>query len=135
LYVDVRVQEDERFLREGDDLITVLDLTMTEASLGVVAMIPTVDGEDHELEIPAGTQPGTRMTLSRLGAGRLHSQQRSRSGELDRGDLIVFCNVRVPTNLSSEQRDVLERFHSVETDQNYDEREGILTKLRRMVRP
>ncbi len=71
LYVDVRVREDERFIREHDDLITVVDLTISQAALGATVSVPTADGEPHSLEVPAGTQPGTRMVLHGLGAGRL----------------------------------------------------------------
>lgn len=129
LYVDVAVESDDRFIREGDDLITVLDLTVAEAALGTIAHVPTVDGDDHELEVASGTQPGARMVLRGLGAGRL------RSGGDQRGDLVVFCNVRVPRDLTPEQRDALERFHALEQDRNYKDRDGIFDKLKRMVRP
>ncbi|MCW2923660.1 MAG: molecular chaperone DnaJ [Thermoleophilia bacterium] len=135
LYVDVRVRDDERFVREGDDLITVLDLTIAEAALGVLASVPTVDGEPRELEVPAGTQPGTRMTLRGLGAGRLRGGQARPDGQVDRGDLVVYCNVRVPRDLSPEQRDALARFQSLEDDRIYRDREGIFDRLRRMVKP
>ncbi|MCW2972514.1 MAG: chaperone protein DnaJ [Thermoleophilia bacterium] len=130
LYVDVAVERDERFIRENDDLVTVLDLTIAEAALGTVAQIPTVDGEDHRLEVAAGTQPGARMVIRGLGAGRL------RGGEPDdRGDLVVFVNVRVPRDLTSEQRAALTEFHELEQDRNYRDRDGIFDKLKRMVRP
>ncbi|MCW2949192.1 MAG: chaperone protein DnaJ [Thermoleophilia bacterium] len=130
LYVDVAVERDDRFIRENDDLVTVLDLTIAEAALGTVAQIPTVDGEDHQLEIAAGTQPGARMVIRGLGAGRL------RGGAADdRGDLVVFCNVRVPRDLTPEQRDALNRFQEIEHDRNYRDRDGIFDKLKRMVRP
>lgn len=134
LYVDVRVRDDERFIREGDDLITVLDLTLTDAALGVVAQVPTVDGDPRDIEVPAGTQPGTRMVLSGLGAGRLRGGS-SHDGSLDRGNLVVFCNVRVPKDLSPEQRDALARFQALEDDRIYRDKEGLFDRLRRMVRP
>lgn len=127
LYVDVRVAEDERFIREGDDLVTVLDLTIVEAALGTTTTVPTVDGDPHTIEVPAGTQPGTRMVVRGLGTGSL------RGGE--RGDLVVFCNVRVPRDLGDEQRQALERFGAMEQERNYRDRDGIFEKLRRMVKP
>ena len=130
LYVDVHVAEDERFIREGDDLVTVLDLTMTEAALGTTTTVPTVDGDDYELEIAAGTQPGTRLTVRGRGVGRLRGGSNS-----DRGDLVVFCNVRVPRELSAEQRSALERLAAVDDVRSYEDRDGIFDKLRRMVRP
>lgn len=134
LYVDVRVRDDERFIREGDDLITVLDLTLADAALGVVAQVPTVDGDPRDIEIPAGTQPGTRMVLNGLGSGRLRGGASS-DGSLDRGNLVVFCNVRVPKDLSPEQHDALARFQALEDDRIYKDKEGLFDRLRRMVRP
>ncbi|MGZ4238445.1 MAG: DnaJ C-terminal domain-containing protein, partial [Solirubrobacteraceae bacterium] len=55
LYVLVRVREDSRFLRDGDDLVTAVDVAAPLAALGTTVKVPTVDGET-ELEIPAGTQ-------------------------------------------------------------------------------
>lgn len=134
LYIDVRVREDERFIREGDDLVTVLDLTITEAALGTIAQIPTVDGDPRPLEVPAGTQPGTRMVLPGLGSGRLRGAVAT-DGPIDRGDLVVFCNVRVPRDLAPEQRDALARFQALEDDRIYRDREGLFDRLRRMVKP
>ncbi len=135
LYVDVHVAADDRFIREGDDLITVLDLTIADAALGTVADVPTVDGDPREIEIPAGTQPGTRMVIRGLGSGRLRGGGTNRDGSLDRGDLVIYCNVRVPRDLAPEQRDALARFQSLEDDRIYRDKEGIFDRLRRMVRP
>ncbi|MCW2956824.1 MAG: chaperone protein DnaJ [Thermoleophilia bacterium] len=133
LYVDVRVEEDARFLREGDDLVTVLDLTIAQAALGATATVPTVDGDPYDVEVTAGTQPGTRIVIRGMGSGRLRGA--ARDGSLDRGDLIVFCNVQVPRELSPEQHDALARFGALEEDRNYREKDGIFDKLRRMVKP
>lgn len=135
LYVDVRVLEDERFIREDDDLVTVLDLTIAEAALGTVATVPTIDGDPHDVDVPAGTQPGTRMVLRGLGSGRLRGGGVRADGSISRGDLIVFCNVRVPRELGPEQRDALARFQALEDDRNYRHRESIFDRLRRMVKP
>ena len=62
LYVLVRVLPDERFLRDGSDLISVLDVPAPAAALGTVMSVPTLDGEE-EIEVPAGTQPGTGVEL------------------------------------------------------------------------
>lgn len=133
LYVDVHVEDDERFIREADDLVTVLDLTLTQATLGARVEVPTVDGEPRVLEIPAGTQPGTRLTIRGLGVGRMRG--RNADGSLDRGDLVVYCNVCVPTDLSPEQRDALARFQALEDDRIYATKDGIFDRLRRMVKP
>jgi len=133
LYVDVHVEDDERFIREADDLVTVLDLTISQAALGTRAEVPTVDGEPRVLEVPPGTQPGTRMTIPGLGVGRMRA--RSADGVLDRGNLVVFCNVQVPHDLSPEQHDALARFQALEDDRIYATKESIFDRLKRMVKP
>ncbi|MCW2927057.1 MAG: chaperone protein DnaJ [Thermoleophilia bacterium] len=135
LYVDVQVAADERFVREGDDLITVLDLTIADATLGTRIEVPTVDGDPREIEIAAGTQPGTRMVIRGLGSGRLRGGGVGADGSIDRGDLIIYCNVRVPRELGPEQRDALERFRALEDERIYRDKEGIFDRLRRMVKP
>src|SRR3954470_6002313 len=57
LYVVVRVREDERFLRDGEDLVTVVDLPAPLPALGTTVDVPTLDGP-VPLQVPAGTQPG-----------------------------------------------------------------------------
>ena len=71
LYVVVRVKEDERFLRDREDLITVVDVAAPFAALGTTIQVPTLDGE-VPLEVPAGTQPGETIVMNgpRHAAGR-----------------------------------------------------------------
>ena len=69
LYVLVRVREDERFVRDGDDLVTVLDVPAPLAALGTTLEVPTLDGA-AEVEVPAGTQPGEVLTLRGKGMPR-----------------------------------------------------------------
>ena len=69
LYVLIRVREDPRFVRDGDDLVTAVDVAAPLAALGTTVEVPTVSGERVELEIPAGTQP--HETLER--PGRRHA--------------------------------------------------------------
>jgi molecular chaperone DnaJ len=124
LIVVVRVQQDERFLRDGDDLVTVIDLPAPLAALGTTIDVPTLDG-DVPVEIPAGTQPGETLTLGGRGMPPL--------GRGRTGDLRVVVNVTVPRRLSREQRDMLERFAATLTEENAREDEGMLAKLRRVM--
>src|SRR3954451_11024214 len=95
LYVLVSVAEDERFVREGSDLVTVVNLSTSQAALGTSLMVPTLEGEE-EIEVPAGTQPGTVLTLRSRGMPTL--------GRARRGDQRVILNVVVPPNLTEEQK-------------------------------
>jgi molecular chaperone DnaJ len=127
LYVLVGVREDERFLRDGNDLVTVVDVAAPAAALGTTVRAPTLDG-DEEIAVPAGTQPGTVVTLKGRGVPSL--------GRGRRGDQQVVLNVIVPRNLSDEQRDLLERLRDSITDENLHEpaNESIVSKLRRVLR-
>jgi molecular chaperone DnaJ len=124
LIVVVRVAADERFLRDGDDLVTVLDVPAPLAALGTTVEVPTLDG-DVPLEIPAGTQPGETISMAGRGMPPL--------GRGRTGDLRVVVNVTIPRRLSREQRDMLERFADTLTDENHREDEGMLAKLRRVM--
>jgi molecular chaperone DnaJ len=125
LYVLVRVTEDERFVRDENDLVHVLDLPAPSAALGTHVTVPTLDG-DEEIEIPAGTQPGAVLTLRGRG---MPSLRRGR-----RGDQRVVVNVVIPRNLNAEQRELLERFqdtlgeHNLAADGHH---ESLFSRVRR----
>jgi molecular chaperone DnaJ len=122
LYVVVRVREDERFVRDQEDLHTVIDVPAPLAALGTTVQVPSLDGE-IPLEIPAGTQPGEIVTLRARGLPPL---QRGRTG-----DLHVHVNVVIPRKLNREQRDLLERLADSLDDRNLRSDEGMLAKLKR----
>ncbi len=123
LYVVVRVREDDRFVREGDDLLTALDVAAPLAALGSTLDVPTLDGS-ASIDLPAGTQPGEVLTLR--GAG-MPSLRRGRHG-----DLRVVVNVVVPRRLSDEQRELLERLNDSLSEENLrSPQESVFAKLRR----
>ncbi len=122
LYVLVTVQEDPRFVREGDDLITALDVAAPRAALGGTLEIPTLEGETS-IDIPAGTQPGEVLTVRGLG---MPSLRRGRPG-----DLRVVVNVVVPRRLSAEQRELAERLDESLSEENLRSHESMFAKLRR----
>ena len=125
LYVLVRVREDERFVREGDDLIAALDVAAPLAALGATLQTPTLDGT-ASVEVPPGTQPGEVLTLRGEGMPALHRGRR--------GDLRVVVNVVVPRRLSEEQRELLERLNVTLTEENLRSEESMFAKLRRTLR-
>ena len=121
VYVQVRVRPDPRFVREGDDIFSTVDLTMTQAALGTTVSIPTLDGE-HELEFAAGTQPGQIVLLRGAGMPVLQG--------FGRGDHRVLVNVLVPRHLSEEQRRLLEQFDTHADERTYKADEGFFEKLK-----
>lgn len=122
LYVLVSVTEDERFVRDGSDLVTAVNLSVTQAALGTTLTVPTLDG-DEELEVPPGTQPGTVVTLRSRGMPAL--------GRVRRGDQRVVLNVVVPRNVRPEQERLLHELEKTLTDDNLHEHESVLKRLRR----
>jgi molecular chaperone DnaJ len=122
LYVVVRVREDERFVRDQEDLHTVIDVPAPLAALGTTVQVPSLDG-DLPVEIPAGTQPGETITLRSRGLPPL--------GRGRTGDLHVHVNVVIPRRLSREQRDLLEQLAESLDDRNLRSDEGMLSKLKR----
>jgi molecular chaperone DnaJ len=122
LYVVVRLREDERFLRDGDDLVTVVDVPAPQAALGGTIQVPTLDGE-IPVELPAGTQPGETITLNGRGMPPL--------GRGRTGDLRVVVSVAIPRRLTKRQRELLQELNESLTDDNLREEEGMLAKLKR----
>jgi molecular chaperone DnaJ len=124
LYVEVRVAEDERFQRDGTDLISLVSIPATAAMLGTTVDIPTLEGE-REIELAAGTQPGFEEVLRGAGLPRLGGRRR--------GNQRVIVNVVVPANLSDEQREVAERLDESLEDENLSPQhgEGIFGRVRK----
>ncbi|MGH3080132.1 MAG: molecular chaperone DnaJ [Gaiellaceae bacterium] len=121
VYVRVRVRPDDRFVREGDDIFSTVDLTITQAALGARVKIPTLDGET-ELEFDPGTQPGEVVVLRGRGMPVLQG--------FGRGDQRVLVNVAVPRQLTDEQRELLEQFDRSAGEETYRRDEGFFEKLR-----
>jgi molecular chaperone DnaJ len=127
LYVLVRVSEDERFVRDGNDLVSRISISAPEAALGTTVSVDTLDGSE-DIEIEAGTQPGTVVTLRGRGMPSLRHGQR--------GDQRVLVNVLIPQRLSAQQREMLERFRATLTDENLRgaEDDGFFARVRRSFR-
>jgi molecular chaperone DnaJ len=122
LYVLIRVREDPRFLRDGDDLVTAVDVAAPLAALGTTVEVPTVDGS-VELEIAAGTQPHETLIVRGRGMPALRGRRT--------GDMRVVVNVVIPRHLSREQRELLERLSGTMTPHNLRTEEGVFGKLKR----
>jgi molecular chaperone DnaJ len=125
LYVLVRVRADERFVREGDDLITALDVAAPLASLGATLQAPTLDGF-AAVEVPAGTQPGSVLTVREQGMPSLRGGRR--------GNLCVVVNIVIPRHLDENQRELLGQLNDTLTDRNLSSEESVFAKLRRVLR-
>jgi molecular chaperone DnaJ len=127
LYVLVRVAEDERFLRDGSNLVTVVDVPAPAAALGTKVTVPTLDG-DEEIKVAPGTQPGAVVTLRGRGMPAI--------GRGRRGDQQVVLNVVIPRNLTARQSELLEELRASLTPENLEEQadESLLSKVKRALR-
>jgi molecular chaperone DnaJ len=101
LYVEVDVDEDPRFERDGADVVTRVHVSLTEAALGAELKVPSLEDDEtmHPLAVPAGTQSGAVFTLKGQGVPRLDGR--------GRGSLMVLVQVDVPTTLSERARELL----------------------------
>ena len=106
LVVMIEVKDDDRFERQGDDLITDLTLTLSQAVLGGRFAVPTATAEE-EVQVPAGVQPETVLRLRGRGLPRL--------GHGGRGDVLVRVHVYVPESVSAEQEELFRRLAQVES--------------------
>ena len=112
--------------REGDDLLTTVNVPMVAAALGTVIPLETFDGQ-QQVNIPAGSQSGDTVTLPGLGAARLHEDRR--------GDLRVRIQVTTPTNLNEEQRTMLRQFaelrgENLQEGSHVKQKHGLFSKLK-----
>jgi molecular chaperone DnaJ len=126
LYVLVHVAEHEVFLRDGDDLVTVIDIPAPLAALGTTLSLEGLAGEEIELDIPAGSQPGETLTVR--GAGMPGLQRRGRPG-----DLRAVLNVQIPRKLDRDQRDLLEQLAESIRPEQLNAEETLVGKLRRLL--
>ncbi|MFA6220318.1 MAG: molecular chaperone DnaJ [Erythrobacter sp.] len=122
LYIFVHVKPHAIFQREGTTLATRVPISFTKAALGGSIDIPSLDGEEVTIEIPAGIQSGKQ--LRQRGAGMPVLQGRGR------GDLVVEIAVETPTRLTREQRALLEQFRDTETGEECPESRGFFDKLK-----
>jgi molecular chaperone DnaJ len=120
-YVLVHVKPDPRFVREGNDIFSTVDLTMTDAALGARVTVPTLEG-DAELEFEPGTQPGEVHVLRGRGMPVLQGY--------GRGDHRVLVNVAVPRRLTPEARKLLEDVADAMGEDAYRPDEGFFNRLK-----
>ena len=131
LYVYIDVQEHQFFDREGSDLIYDLPINIAEAALGANKTIPTLDGEDEDLKLPKGTQPGSEFRIKGKGVPHLNGNRR--------GDLRIMVNVRVPGSLDERQQELLQELaesfassngNSDNGDSSSEDDKGIFDKIK-----
>lgn len=97
----IHIKPHSRFTRKGSDLYIDVPITVTQAALGTSIIVPTLR-DKVSYKVPAGTQPNTVFRLKGKGIKGVKSKKI--------GDLYVKVLVKIPTDLTKEQRDLLEKF-------------------------
>ncbi len=102
LYVELDVEENPRFERDGVDLVTRVSVTFSDAALGAEIEVASLEDDDKmvKVSLPPGTQPGSVVTVKGQGVPRLDGR--------GRGSLAVVVQVEVPTVLTERARTLLE---------------------------
>lgn len=121
LFVGIRVEPSLAFDRRGQDLFAILDLSMTQVSLGADVEIETLEGVEH-LRIEPGTESGTVLRLRGKGVPNVNRR--------GRGDLYVTVHVVTPTDLSHEERKLLEQLAKLR-EESTSKKEPARVELRR----
>ena len=109
LYVEIIVKPHTYFTREGNDIHINIPIEFADAALGKTISIPTVYGEEN-LVIPEGTQPGAVLKMKGAGVKDL------RSGRP--GDQYVHLQIKVPTTMTREQKDLLKCYQKTVSDKD-----------------
>lgn len=121
LYVFIEIEEHDVFTREGDDVICEAPITFPQAALGAKVKVPSLTGS-VELDIPPGTQSGTLMRMRGLGMPNIRTGRR--------GDQIAQVVVEVPTRVTPEQRELLEKLAEISGHDTYPRSESFMDKVR-----
>lgn len=102
LYVDVRIEADPVFTRDGYDLVTPVKLSFPQAALGAKLEVPNPEKDDATLSlvVPAGVQPGDTLTIEEAGIPRLDGR--------GRGDVVCVMQVDVPKELTPRAQELIE---------------------------
>ncbi|KKB13601.1 molecular chaperone DnaJ [Devosia geojensis] len=124
LYIFVSIKPHDLFHRDGADLYARVPIAMTTAALGGEFEVPTLDGARAKVKVAPGTQPGQRVRLKGKGMPVLRSKET--------GDLYVQLDIETPQNLSKRQRELLEEFVRLTTEETNPTSDGFFHKLKRM---
>ena len=122
LYVTINVLKHDLFTRNGQDLYYELPISYVQACLGDQVEVPTIDGKNAKLTIPAGTQTETSFKLRNEGLKHVKW-----SGV---GNLYVKVHVVVPKQLSEKQKDILKDFAHESGDEISEVRQGFFDKVK-----
>lgn len=121
LYVDIAIKPDERFVRDGADLHSEVDVSFPDLVLGRTVTVATIHGTS-EVEIPPGTEPGAQVRLDGQGLPRL--------GRRGQGDHVLHVVARPPRKLSADERTLWEQLRELHAARRRDDEKGLFDKVK-----
>ncbi|WP_156678539.1 molecular chaperone DnaJ [Sphingomonas profundi] len=124
LYIFIHVVRHALFEREGTTLFARCPVSFTTAALGGIIEVPGLDGQRHEIRIPAGIQSGKQLRQRGAGMPVLNTR--------GAGDMVVQIDVETPTRLSTRQKELLEEFRATETGAECPQSEGFFSRIKGM---
>jgi molecular chaperone DnaJ len=122
LYVTIAVAPHPEFEREGNDLVHVRKLPFTQAALGARFTIETLDGDEEEILVPPGAQPGQVLRLKGKGVPSLQGRRR--------GDLLVRLDVEIPSRLRPEEEELLRQLAELRGEEVAPSDRGFFDRVR-----
>ncbi len=122
LYCYVRIKQHDFLERNGNDLIAVVPITFTQATLGATIDVPSLEGK-RELKVPPGTQYGSVFRIKGKGLPDIRTHRR--------GDQLVQVTIETPTKLNSAQEDLLREFAKTENKRVSPKAQGFFEKLKK----
>jgi len=122
LYVEVQIADHEHYQRDGRHLVAEVTVPFVQAALGAVLHVPSILGQEIEVDLPSGSQPGDVLVVRREGLPTRGGGQR--------GDLRLLVRVEVPTDLDREQRELVEQLAKLRGEDEPVRGRGLFTRLR-----
>ena len=122
LYIFLSLSAHPFFQREGADLHCRVPISMVAAALGGEIEVPTIKGDDARVKVPEGTQSGRRFRLQGKGMPVLRSKQT--------GDMYVQVVVETPQKLTKRQRELLNEFERLSSQETHPESAGFFGKVK-----
>lgn len=125
LYIFLNIRPHEFFQRDGADLFCKIPVSMTTAALGGQFEVACLDGTKSRVRVPEGTQSGKQFRLRGKGMPIMRSS--------DHGDLYIQVAIETPQNLSRKQRELLEEFEKLSSEENSPESTGFFSRMKRFL--
>ncbi len=125
LYIFLSIQPHEFFQRDGADLFCKIPISMATAALGGQFEVACLDSTKSRVKVPEGTQTGKQFRLRGKGMPIMRSS--------DIGDLYIQVVTETPQKLSKRQRELLEEFEQISSEDNSPESTGFFTRMKRFL--